>query len=62
MTPSTAPVRIPRWLSFDRTGIAHAFFGREQAAPCGARRLEDRYQWPRRDRCRDCVAAVEVRL
>lgn len=54
-------VRIPRWLAFDRIGRAHAYIGRSQTALCGARGFEERFSWPRRTRCADCMAAIEAK-
>lgn len=60
MSPSGQPVavpvaRIPRWRAPKPDGVGHAYLSRRDAALCGARNQEERYDWPRRSKCAACV-------
>jgi hypothetical protein len=52
---TTLPKRRIRWRATTADGIAHAFRG-SLAAVCGARWQEEKWDWPMRSRCPECLA------
>lgn len=54
VVPAPPPV-VVRWRATNQTGVGHAFTGKGPAL-CGVANQEERYDWPRRDRCDDCLA------
>lgn len=52
--PTTEQV-IPRWRALNARGIAHAYLGRTSRAVCGAKTQDERYDWPRRSKCSQCL-------
>lgn len=54
---TTTTVRAPRWRADDAAGVAHLYPTPKGPALCGRKNPgEERHDWPRRDRCDDCLA------
>jgi hypothetical protein len=57
----SAPKRRIRWRATGPAGVAHAFTTRVVAASCGARNQEERWDYPLRTRCVECLTREEER-